>query len=280
VSFSLQPSDAAGSLQTAILGGAVLALSIGACSAGPGTDPEALARTMVAGTAAAASPTPRPTGTKAPSLTPTSSPTAPPPTATSTATPEPGPIVFADDFGEQTDEWLNCRTCEWTNGVLRMGPFPPSATLDRSSTICGPCGDSSYFRLAVDVTHVEGQTDRGYGLGFWWGEEELWAFEISPLFLLTLGVRYEIPNDLFELTNPNPDQLLSGLVRPGYATNRLEIIVQPAGVESADIYYRVNGKNAFVLYNKPRHSGQVGLVVGFHSIQVAFDNFEFEELEP
>jgi hypothetical protein len=248
------------------------------CS-GAELEPELLALTIVAQTSSASTPRPSPSRTPAPSATPPVTPTAMPPTASPTASPTLGPIVFMDDFAESSENWLNCRGCEWADGRLLMGPYPPGATIERSSTACGPCADSSRFRIAVDVTHVEGQTDRGYGLGFWWDEQGLWSFEISPLFLLTVGFRYDLIADTVEITNPNPEQLLSGLVKPGYATNRLEIRVEPAGADTADVYFRVNDRNAFVLYNRPLRTGRVGLVVGFHSIRVAFDNFEFEQLD-
>jgi hypothetical protein len=35
-----------------------------------------------------------------------------------------------------------------------------------------------------------------------------------------------------------------------------------------------------ILYGQPSESGKVGLVVGWHTIGVFFDNFEYEELAP
>lgn len=254
-----------------------LAMAVTACG-GPST--EQLAQTIVAETAAAPTVTPPPSDTPLPSDTPTPSATPLPPTETPTITPTPGPVRFEDDFSNDEGNWLECTGCEWREGSLVMGPYPPGADVQAMRTLCLPCGEHSFLRVAVDVTHVSGQTDRGYGLVFRNTDDELWDFEISPLFLLTVGYRYEYRSRLWELINPNIQQLISGLVRPGKATNHLEVLIEPTGSHTADIYFRVNDRNAFVLFNRAVEPGQVGLVVGFHSVEVAFDNFEFEELEP
>jgi hypothetical protein len=147
---------------------------------------------------------------------------------------------------------------------------------------CIPCGEAEYFRVAVDVQHFSGQTDRGYGLFFWGNDQGFAYYEISPLFLLTLAGQYDYSTRRFELLNPNVDQILTGLIRPGQATNRMEILVEPlsTSIGLANIRFRVNDKTAFLLYNRTVEPGRVGFGVGFHSIEVAFDNFEFEPLEP
>lgn len=161
-----------------------------------------------------------------------------------------------------------------------MGPFAPGMQPDDELAVCGPCGQPRYFRVAVDVTHIAGETDRGYGILFWDTEQELSMYEISPLYLVTLATRYDRATRLFYLLNPNIDQILTGLVKPGKATNRLELVVEPSGTSNANVYFKINDKTAFLLYNKPAIAGHVGLAVEYHSVQVGFDNFEFETLGP
>ncbi len=195
-------------------------------------------------------------------------------------TPTPGPIVFFDDFAEDRGNWLDCANCEWQDGALLMGPYTPSQALAGVYTVCGPCGTLTFFRMAVDATFSEGQTDRGYGLAFQITEDQFLDLEISPLFLTTIGWKYDRQLEEWEVSNPNIEQVFTGLVKAGRATNRLEIVVEPIGSGRADVYYKVNGRNAFVLFNRRVEPGQVGLIVGWHSLSVAFDNFEIEEIEP
>ncbi len=222
--------------------------------------------------------TPAPTDTQTPTEAPTHTPL--PPTETPTLTPTPGPIVFQDDFSGQSGDWLDCVDCEWEGGALLMGPYSPTQALGGVYTVCGPCGTPTFFRMAVDATFDDGQTDRGYGLVFQITEDHFLDLEISPLFLTSFGWEYDRQFETWSLSNPNIEQVFSGLVKPGRATNRLEIEVVPSGQSRADVYYKVNGRNAFVLFNRPVEAGQVGLIVGWHSLSVAFDNFEFEEIEP
>jgi len=188
-------------------------------------------------------------------------------------------VSFQDDFSVDAGRWQECRGCTWDDGVLLMGPYAPAMNPEGMLAVCLPCGTPTYFRLSVDVSHVEGQTDRGYGIIYAKTEDEFSIYEISPLFLLTLAARYDLRLDSWELLNPNVDQLLTGLVRPGKAINRLELRVEPAGPGTANYFFRINDKTAFVLYAKPASPGQVGLGIDSHAVQVGFDNFELEEID-
>jgi hypothetical protein len=146
--------------------------------------------------------------------------------------------------------------------------------------VCGPCGSPTFFRMSVEVAHFEGQTDRGYGILYAKTSGGFSLYEISPLFLITLAARYDLRFGTWDLLNPNLDQLLTGLVRPGKASNTLELRVEPVGPGTANYFFRINDKTAFVLYAKPAEAGAIGFGLDSHAVQVAFDNFEFEELEP
>jgi hypothetical protein len=250
------------------------ALLTSVCSPKPDHAAEDLARTMVAQTSIAANAEAIPTNTPPP--TPTSPPSATP-RPSATTTPTPGPVVFHDDFSTNNGYWRDCRGCQWEGGALVMGPYAPGLLPQDMATVCVPCGTPLYFRMSVRVTHVEGQTDRGFGMLYASTDQDLSFYEISPLFLITVAVRYDRATRVFTWLNPNAQQVMTGLVRPGKATNLLELIVQPAGVGTADMFFRVNDKTAFVLYNKPVEPGEVGLEVDSHAVQVAFDDFEFEE---
>jgi hypothetical protein len=217
----------------------------------------------------AASLTPRPSPTASPTISPV-------PSATET----PGPIILTDDFTEKTGAWLDCHQCRWEDGVLMMGPYSPAASIADMYTRCGPCGSPRFFHMAVDVRHIDGETDRSYGLMMGLTRQAMITFEISPLFLFTLGLRYDMAYQSARILNLNWKQVLSGLVRPGHEVNRIEIKMNPTGPATADWYFRVNGRNAFVLYNQPVEPGGVGLIMDSFAVRAAFDNFEFEEIVP
>ncbi|MEE9216294.1 MAG: hypothetical protein V3U32_02560 [Anaerolineales bacterium] len=95
--------------------------------------------------------------------TPESSETPAPTNTPRPPTPTPGPAVFFDDFTEDIGAWLFCDVCEWRDGALFMGPFAANEFHD---VICEACGQSTYFRMAVDATYGEGQVDPGYGFQY------------------------------------------------------------------------------------------------------------------
>lgn len=253
-----------------------LVLALLACGLGPSA--EELAETLVAETEQIE---PAALPTEPPSALPPTETASPPPTNTPTPTPDPRPRSLSDGFEADEGNWEGCRGCRWEDGAVHMGPYAPSLPPVEMIAWCIPCGEAEYFHLAVDARHFSGQTDRGYGLFFWGTDQGFTYYEISPLFLLTLAGEYDYATRRFELLNPNVDQILSGLIRPGQATNRIEVMVEPSTSSTglADVRFRANDKTAFLLYNRVVEPGRVGFGVGFHSIEVAFDNFDFEPIE-
>lgn len=259
---------------------AALACQVGAS----GPSAQEVAETMVAETAAAASPTPLPpTETPIPP-TATITPTLPPtetPTITPTATPE-GPIVFSDDFSDANSKnWKGCTSCKFQDGVLLMGPYAArgSGTDQTDVAYCVACGKKTYYRIAVDVTFVEGFTDRLYGLMVGHGEDYQTVLGISPLQYAVLW-RYDYNKQYGSLINASTENVFNSQVKPGKLTNRLEIIVEPAGAGQADMKMILNGIVSFVAYKIAVEPAEVGLYMDWHSMGVAYDNFEFEELVP
>ncbi len=268
----------------------ISAILMTACNTGPAA--EDLASTLVVQTVAASIPTvtetpspaptatltntPVPTDTPIPTHTPTETPV---PTDTPTITPTPGPITFSDDFAADTGAWLECRVCSWEDGQLLFGPFTPSE--GPNYAICGPCGETTYFKMETDVTYVDGPTDRGFGLLFRLTDDVAWQYEIST-FQISFLWEYDRHRRTWDLLNRDIDEILFTGLKPGYSTNRIGVEFRPSGnsTTKGDLYVLVGGTVIFIVYNLDAELAQVGLAMGFHSIAVAYDNFYFEEIIP
>lgn len=259
-----------------------LTFSVLACQVG-GPSAQEMAETMIAETVAAASPTPLPpTETPVPP-TATITPTLPPtetPTITPTATPS-GPIVYNDDFSTDNKNWKGCVGCRWQDGVLLLGPYEPKGeSFDQGHyTICIPCGKKTYFRMAVDATFAEGFTDRFYGMLIGEGKQYQTIVGISPLQFAIMA-RLDYDKGMWNLINSSSENVYNTLVKPGKLTNRIEIIMSPAGAGQADLTMKLNGTVSFVAYKIPVEPAEIGLYLDWHSVGAAYDNFEFEELVP
>ena len=257
---------------------AVILAVLTACQpAGPSAKDLASTEVAHAAETAAAIP-PTATPTVAPTETPVPSPTI---TATSaptlTATPS-GPLVIKDDFSTKSDIWGKCDKCEWKDGKLYFGPFAPRGEGINQvfSLVCVACGKHTYFRIAADVTFAEGMAgDRLFGVGG----------IIPDTFYTGSGIT---PYQFGELeaynftTNKWTGSKVAryGAIKPGSATNHVEFISKPNASGSADYYEIVNGKTIIVLSNLEALSLEPDLYLGWHSVGVSFDNFEFEEIVP
>jgi hypothetical protein len=242
--------------------------------------------------AQAPTPAPEPTAT---SLPPTKTPEPPTatatlvptntslPTDTPTITPTPGPVSIKDDFSSKSDIWEDCSDCEWKDGQLLLGPYEAGGNAGENLNfiVCTGCGEHMYYRVAVDVTFVDGQVDRYFGM--------LAPMTFSPegdyirLFYLGLSPwqAYVIRdyNYAEEVLKQLASKTSAGVVKPGKATNRLEITVKPGKTDSTvDITFSMNGKTLYAYPSVTIPSTWVGLGMSFHSTTVAYDNFEYEEL--
>jgi hypothetical protein len=257
----------------------VLMFAVLACQVG-GPSAQEVAETMIAETAAAASPTPTetpvpPTATVTPTLPPTETPTIIP-TATLA-----GPIVYKDDFSEHNSNWKGCVVCRWQDGALLMGPYKVNGDGSNQShaAICLPCGKKTYYRIAVDALFADGFADRLFGLLVGDGKKYITYVGISPMQIAVLA-RGDYEKGYYDLLNASTENVFSKLVRPGKLVNRIEIIVSPAGAGTADFTMKINGKVSYVASKLPVEPSEVGLYLDWHSIGAAFDNFEFEEIIP
>jgi hypothetical protein len=240
-----------------------------------------IASTMVAQTAAAitqtaeaASPTPLPpTSTPQPTATIT-----PLPSATPSITPTPGPFSFADDFSTKNKRsWSTCDQCEWKDGQFIVGPFPPGNNADENLNliVCEVCEKHKYYHMAVDATFVEGQVDRFFGVVGPITEDHIYYLGISP-WQAAVVLHYDYSAGYVKPLFTK----MSTLVKASKATNHFEITVKPGSNPAlVDVYYALNGNTFYVLTSLNAEESMVGLGMNFHSMTVAYDNFEYEELE-
>lgn len=202
-----------------------------------------------------------------PSATPT---TIPSPTVT------PGPVVIRDDFSADTGRWEACGQCVITNGSLYMGPYPVSDKGEGYITLCRDCGLTQDYKMGVDAIYQSGYSDRGFGLVL---REQGGSFvEVEISTWQYFGVWF------FDATKKNtPEQwraflengwVASGYLHPAQLSNHIDVEVSTEGGKStAAISFNGRPVRTVEIPNTP---ARVGLVVGLHSLGIAFDNFYFE----
>jgi hypothetical protein len=254
-----------------------------------GPNPRQIAETSAAETSIAASPTPLPSKTLRPTLTPTISPvpteTPTPthipsaiptssPTSIPTITPTPGPFSFYDDFTVNSGGWQDCEGCVWKDGTLVMGPYDPSSYFH--DNYCTACGEHYFYRVAVDVTFIEGEVDRFFGIIFADGPNESYYLGISPWGYYTLS-RWHWDTEYWE----NLAQEQSNAVIGSYGTNHIEIVVKPSKTPGyADYYIYINENLISGIYKRSAQLTWVGLAMDYHAQVAAYDNWEYIVLEP
>jgi hypothetical protein len=255
-------------------------------------NPQDLAATAAALTAAAASPTiapsetPLPTATKTPTSTPSPvpSPTQTPLSSdTPTPTVTPGALIFKDNFSkEDPSAWTNCRVCKWMDSKLLIGPYAPGDESNLPHTVlCETCGKHTHYRIAVDVALSAGDANLSFGLVLASSENELVLLGIDASQNCIVA-RYDAANRNWQLLNIDPNQVWNSMLKVGKKVNHLEVLVKPSTKTQGKVNYIVNlnGSPSFVIYERPAAASQVGLWVDDHNIQVFFSNFEYEELNP
>lgn len=210
------------------------------------------------------------TAAPAPTATATEPPTAAPsPTEAAPPTVE-GPLSFDDDFSTLSGAW-DCQQCEVSGGELIMGPYPISGAGLQHVAYCDRCGIVGTYRMAVDVTFDEGQSDRGYGFMVRETDEYMLTYEITPWQTIDFWkANYETRQ--WEWINGQ----FSGAVQAGKQTNHIEIEVTRNNSGQTDISLMINGRTPLVIFNQPDDAGWVGLTLFGHALSVTFDNFHFE----
>lgn len=194
-------------------------------------------------------------------------------------TSNPIPIRVSDDFTTQKEVWGECAHCEWKDGALYFGPYPPRGIgLDQVFwVICTACGEHRFYRVAVDVTYLEGYGgDRTFGILSGLSEGKYLGGGTITTSQHALYETFDFVNDQWGLGTFRQ----FGVVNPGRQTNRIEISLTQGSIEGmADIKLMVNGKTLVSHYNQEVDPTQVGLYLGWHSIGVKYDNFEFQSFE-
>jgi hypothetical protein len=204
------------------------------------------------------------------------------PTATATSTP--GPVVIHDDFSRDTGRWAACDVCAIRDGALTMGPFPSTDSDRAYFTLCQDCGTVGHFVMSVDAWYVEGASDRGYGLIYHENNGEFFDLEITTWQLF--GVWFYSPTQASPTGGPWSSSMgfqPSKYLHPGRLVNHIELRVEAydnpyqKSLCSDQMTITIN-RGVETHYYPLCKTGNVGLIVGLHSLGVAFDNFYFEAL--
>jgi len=215
-----------------------------------------------------------PTETAAPTSTVT--PTAAP---TFTATPS-GPLVIKDDFSTKSDIWGKCDKCEWKDGKLFLGPYPPNGNGINQifGIICEACGEHTYFHIAADLTFADGVGgDREFGVGL---------LNPGKFFAGTgMATSQYARLEAFDITTGRGTGKFKryGAIKPGAVTNRVEFTAKPNSSGGTDYSATINGKVIILLTNYFDSSVKglkPAIYLGWHSIGISIDNFEYEEIVP
>jgi hypothetical protein len=198
------------------------------------------------------------------------------PSITPSATGTPGPLVIQDDFSGDIGRWKNCGQCRIANGSLYMGPYPVTDSGQGYITLCGDCGIVQDFKIGVDAVYVEGYSDRGFGLVL--REQDGAYVELEITTWQFYGVWYFDPTkqqgyDGWSTLLPG-GWSASGYLHPAQLSNRIDVETATDGGKSTAAI-RINGQLIYTV-EIPSAPARVGLVVGLHSLGIAFDNFTFE----
>ena len=206
---------------------------------------------------------------------PTATGTAPAtPTLAPNATPTSGPVVVDDDFAGDVGRWRDCPQCIISQGSMYMGPYPAVDSARGYMAICADCGVVETYKMAVDVTYMSGASDRGFGLVLWEDNGNYIDFEISTWKTYAVWLYDKNQGDSWQAWTAVLPITLSSAVRPGRLSNHLDAVVSMQNGKKM-MAVNINGR-AVQSTQLKGGSGHVGLVVGLHSIGVAFDNFHFE----
>jgi len=220
----------------------------------------------------AATDTPKPTSPPPPTATDTPVPTA---TSIPTITPTQGPIVVDEDFSTDNGRF-KCDYCKVNDGALLMGPFPATDSLESYYAICNECGVAENYKMSVDAWYIEGASDRGFGLLLRENDGSFIDTELTTWQVYGVWNYDKTFQTGYQGWSGITDGFISGWLKPGRAVNHLEVIMRTENGKTT-LTVTINDKGSRN-FNIKSDRGNVGLLVGMHSLGVAFDNFHFEEL--
>ena len=169
----------------------------------------------------------------------------PQPSPTETLGPQ--PVLFEDDFSNDTGNWLGCEKCTIERDALLMGPWGIPGANDQHFAFCRDCGYAVHYRMAVDIQFHDGSASRGYGFVLFISEEFVYTVEITSFQTVALW-QYDFQSRAWNLL----DGAWTGAVRGGELVNRVEADIQPGTSPGrVNIFIRVNGSTAIAVYNRP-----------------------------
>jgi len=187
--------------------------------------------------------------------------------------------VFKDDFSSQSSIWDDCEHCALSGGALIFGPYDPigSGTDQIFYLICNACGLNPYYRVAADVTYSSGYgADRTFGILA--GLTDARNFIGAGTITTSTHALYETYDFNAKAWGDVQFKKFSA-VHPGSQTNRIEVEIVPAlSPGQGNITVRVNGTDVVVLRDQNAEPTWAGLYLGWHSVAIAYDNFEYENL--
>ncbi len=191
--------------------------------------------------------------------------------------------MFKDDFSkEDKSAWANCTICKWQDGKLVIGPYAPGdeADLPHVAT-CEACGEHPFYRVSVDTALLAGDEDHSFGLVIASNKNELVMLGIDASQNCIVA-RYDAGSKIWQILNADPSQVWNALLKKGGRTNHLEVVVKPSSTKAGTVDYIVNlnGSSSFTISERPSAPAKVGLLVDYHTLEVAFTNFAYEELAP
>jgi hypothetical protein len=133
--------------------------------------------------------------------------------------------------------------------------------------------------MSVDATFISGVSDRGFGLVLREANGDYIDLEITTWQLYGVWFYDKKAGGAWKAWHSllSKAYLPTGALNAGLHTNHIAVYVHSSDTNRQQdlIEISLNGR----LLNTvqiPRSAGHVGLVVGLHSIGVAFDNFHFE----
>jgi len=161
-----------------------------------------------------------------------------------------------------------------------MGPYPSVLTYNPYYAICSDCGVAKNYKMSVDTWFIDGASDRGFGLLLREEDGNLIDLEVSTWQVYGVWTFDPIlaasPATTGQSWGAITDGWVEGWLKPGRAVNHVEVIMKTENGQMT-VTVTINGKGGRTL-DVESGSGNVGLLVGMHSLGVAFDNFHFEEL--
>jgi hypothetical protein len=156
-----------------------------------------------------------------------------------------------------------------------MGPWSTAGAYTQHFAICRECGTVTHYKASVDVRFERGVSERGFGFVVQNTDDYLITAEITTWQTVDFW-KFDYEKGQWEWLNG----VFSGSVRPGVQSNRIELEVNDLRDGRCDIAFGVNGRTLVLLYNQPSVETYFGLTLYGHSIEVSFDNLEFESYPP